>query len=76
MSDAELRSVEARLWHDLAYACLVEDDREQGRKALREAIRRDPARLKNYAYLLGSCFPSAIGSWMFGRGRKILAANR
>jgi hypothetical protein len=44
----------AGLWHDLAHARIVAGDLRGARAALREAIRRDPLRAKNYVYWLMS----------------------
>jgi glycosyltransferase involved in cell wall biosynthesis len=54
---AGLRAREGRLWHDLAYACLAEDDPRAARHALYRSIPRLPFLAKNYAYLAFSTLP-------------------
>jgi len=53
-----IRAREGRLWHDLAYACLVENDPRAARHALYRAIPRRPFAMKNYAYLALSVLPA------------------
>lgn len=55
---APLRRRRARLYHDLAYACLIEDAPAAARRALTRAIPGAPFRVKNYAYLFLSLLPS------------------
>jgi hypothetical protein len=52
-----LRAQEARVWHELGYACLVQGDRRAARAALRASIARRPLRWKSYAYLGASFWP-------------------
>jgi glycosyltransferase involved in cell wall biosynthesis len=59
ISPKELSDRRARLRHDLAYACLVEDDLEGARRALRESRALAPFRLKNYVYQLFTTLPAA-----------------
>ena len=68
----ELRRREGRLWHDLAYACLVEDDVPCARRAAAEAIRRLPAMPKNYAYYLACWLPGVMRHALVKRGRRTL----
>lgn len=57
-----LRRREGRLLHDLAYACLAEGDPRAARRALYRSIPRLPLLAKNYAYLVLSSLPSAVGT--------------
>ena len=75
VSRAELRGRLGGLWHDLAYACLVEDDLPAARAALREAIARCPLRLRNYLYLLAGALPRPMRRLAFARGRRALAGG-
>lgn len=59
------------LWHDLAYAWLVEDRPAEARAALRRSVPRLPFKLKNYIYLLASAFPGPARRAVFARGRRI-----
>ena len=56
----ERRVREGHLWHDLAYACLVEDDVDGARRATNESIRRLPLAPKNYAYWVACRLPGAL----------------
>lgn len=58
ISPEELSDRRARLWHELAYACLVEDDLDGARRALRKSRALDPFRLKNYVYQLCTTLPA------------------
>ena len=63
-----LRAREGRLWHDLAYACLAENDPRAARRALYRSISRLPLLAKNYAYLAFSALPAGFrASWFRGR---------
>jgi hypothetical protein len=57
---AERRRRLGRLWHELAYACLVEDDAGAARAALRQSIRRLPLLTKNYIYWGMSLLPRSL----------------
>jgi hypothetical protein len=59
------------LWHDLAYACLVEDDVDAARSALRESRTHLPRNLKNYIYLLAGSLPASVRRRIFARGRRV-----
>jgi glycosyltransferase involved in cell wall biosynthesis len=59
------------LWHDLAYACLVEDDIGAARAALKESRARLPRNLKNYIYLLAGSLPAPARRRIFARGRRV-----
>lgn len=61
-----LRAQEARVLHELGYACLVDGDRRAARAALWASISRRPLRLKSYAYLGASLWP---GGPLAGAGR-------
>jgi glycosyltransferase involved in cell wall biosynthesis len=67
----ELRRRLGLLWHDLAYAWLVEDRPAEARAALRQSVVRLPFKLKNYIYLVASAFPGAARRAVFARGRRI-----
>jgi glycosyltransferase involved in cell wall biosynthesis len=69
--EALLRQRLGNLWHDLAYACLVEDDVGAARAALRESRARLPRNLKNYIYLLAGSLPAAVRRRIFARGRRV-----
>jgi len=69
---SSLRRRQGRLWHELAYACFVEDDVEAGRRASWQSIRRMPLRLKSYAHLLASLLPKRTRRAAFRRGRRRL----
>jgi len=60
---------QGRLWHELAYACFVEDDLLAGRRASWQSIRRMPLRLKSYAHFLASLLPDRARRAAFSRGR-------
>jgi glycosyltransferase involved in cell wall biosynthesis len=62
VATSDLRAREGRLWHDLAYACLTEDDAAGARRALYRSIPRVPFLAKNYAYVAFSALPSAVRS--------------
>jgi glycosyltransferase involved in cell wall biosynthesis len=72
LTEVEQRRRLGRLWHDLAYACLVEDDPAGARRALRESCARLPLYPKNYIYWLSSALPKPLRSGLFARGRKVL----
>jgi len=61
------------LWHDLAYACLVEEDLPAARAALGRAVTHLPLRGKNYIYGLASLLPAPLRRALFSRGRRRLA---
>jgi glycosyltransferase involved in cell wall biosynthesis len=65
----QLRSRTGRLWHDLAYACLVEDDLRGARDALRQSVSRLPFLMKNYVYWVASLSPERARRLLFTRGR-------
>ena len=69
LTHAELRRRLGRLWHDLAYACLIEEDLAGARASLREAISHCPMNGKNYAYALASLLPMKLRRAVFARGR-------
>lgn len=75
LSADEWRRRAGRLWHDLAYACLVDDDPLAARHAATEAVRRLPLMLKNYSYLVASGLPSALRRALVVRGRRTLHAS-
>ena len=75
LSASEWRRREGRLWHDLAYACLVEDDARGARHAACEALRRLPLMFKNYTYLVASGLPGAVRRALVVRGRRTLCAS-
>jgi len=75
LSEVEFRSRLGRLWHDLAYACLVEDDVPAARRALRESAARLPLELKNYIYFLVGALPSALRRRWFAHGRRLRPAT-
>jgi hypothetical protein len=76
LSSGERRRREGRLWHDLAYACLVEDDAEGARRAAARAVQRLPLMPKNYLYLLASGMPGAVRRALVVRGRRTMRAAR
>jgi hypothetical protein len=57
LSPAEARRRLGRLWHELAYACLVEGDGPGARAAAAAAAARLPLSVKNYMYLLTAALP-------------------
>jgi glycosyltransferase involved in cell wall biosynthesis len=70
LTRGELRRRIGALWHDLAYACLVEDDLPAARNALARAIHRRPLRTKNWSYLAVSLLPAAFRRRLLARGRR------
>jgi glycosyltransferase involved in cell wall biosynthesis len=70
ITPAERRRRLGRLWHDLAYACLVEDDLPAARRALRPAIAHVPGLAKNYLYWLTTLFPAWLRRAAYARGRE------
>lgn len=72
ISNTILRRRLGHLWHDLAYACFVEDDLAAGRHAAVQSIRRVPLRLKSYAHLVASLLPAPARHALFRRGRRRL----
>jgi hypothetical protein len=75
LSAPEKRRRLGRLWHELAYACLVEDDLPSARTALGESAVRLPLLAKNYIYFLSSILPGPARRAVFTRGRRVLEAN-
>jgi len=75
LSRRELRARQGRLWHDLAYACLVGDDLPAARRALAESIRRLPLHLKNYIYVLAGVIPGRLRRRCFARAARPAAAG-
>jgi glycosyltransferase involved in cell wall biosynthesis len=71
-----LRRRYGRLWHDLAYAHLVEGRPAAARRALRASIVRLPLNLKNYIYFLASTLPGPARNAVFARGRRIRNWNQ
>jgi glycosyltransferase involved in cell wall biosynthesis len=65
---SELRQRLGRLWHELAYACLLEDDLAAARHALRESRVRAPGIVKNHAYWIISWLPSVLRHALLDRG--------
>ena len=59
------------LWHDLAYACLVEGDVAAVRSAVKESRARLPLNLKNYIYLIAGNLPASVRRRIFARGRRV-----
>lgn len=57
VSRRTIRHREADLWHDLAYACLLEGDRAAARRAILRSAALSPTILKNYLYLAASVLP-------------------
>jgi hypothetical protein len=75
MTENEQRDLLGRLWHDLAYACLVADDGRGARQAAWRAIELFPDRVANYMYGLAGLAPSALRRRLFraertGEGRR------
>jgi len=70
LSASTVRRRKARLWHELAYACFVEDDLGAGRRAAWQSIKRMPLRLKSHAHLLASLLPAEARHALFSRGRR------
>ena len=66
----ERRTREGRLWHDMAYACLVEDDVKGARRAVAESLRRLPGLAKNYVYFAACGLPGALRRALVVRGRR------
>jgi len=64
-SPADLRRRFGRLWHELAYACLIEDDAVAARAALRQSIRRLPLHARNYIYWGMSLLPRPLRRGLF-----------
>jgi glycosyltransferase involved in cell wall biosynthesis len=69
LTPAERRVRLGRLWHDLAYARLVEGDTAGARTALRQSVPRLPMVLRNYIYWISSFFPEAARRAVFARRR-------
>lgn len=67
---ADLRARRGRLWHELAYACLVEDDVAAGRRAALRSVASSPSLLKSYAYLFATYLPGGARRAAFARGRR------
>ena len=70
LSTREVERRFGRLWHDLAYACLVDDDTVRARAALREAMARRPWYWKNRLYVLAGSLPAFLRRPLFARGRR------
>jgi glycosyltransferase involved in cell wall biosynthesis len=70
LTRGEVRHRMGRLWHDLAYACLLDGDPPASRRAARRAMAHLPLLLKNYMYLLASLLPART------RGALLAAAAR
>jgi hypothetical protein len=60
LSAGEIRRRLGRLWHDLAYACLVDRDPRASRRAARRSAAHLPLLGKNYMYLLASLLPGRL----------------
>ncbi len=76
LTEAEWRARLGARWHDLAYACLVEDDLAAARGALGHAIRHRPLRVKNWAYAALGVLPAALRRRVLARGRRLTSGNR
>jgi hypothetical protein len=51
-----------RLWHDRAYACLIEADRVEAARSSRRALSHLPLHLKSYIYLVVAALPERWGT--------------
>lgn len=60
-----------RLWHDLAYACLVEDDTATARLALDASSGLVPGFWKNGVYRVALGLPPPLRRLVFARGRRL-----
>ena len=69
LTSAERRVRIGRLWHDLAYARLVEGDAAGTRAAVRQSVSRLPLFGRNYIYWISSFFPEAARRAIFARRR-------
>jgi glycosyltransferase involved in cell wall biosynthesis len=71
LSPWEARRRLGRLWHDLAYACLVDGDPRASRRAARRSAAHLPALGKNYMYLLASLLPGTLRNALFAVGGRM-----
>ena len=69
LTSAERRVRIGRLWHDLAYARLVEGDTAGTRAAVRQSVSRLPLFGRNYIYWISSFFPEGARRAIFARRR-------
>jgi glycosyltransferase involved in cell wall biosynthesis len=69
LSAAERRVRLGRLWHDLAYARLMEGDTAGARVAVRQSLSRLPLFGRNYIYWISSFFPEAARRAVVARRR-------
>ena len=72
VSNSTVRRRLGHLWHELAYACFVEDDLPAGRHAAWQSISRMPLLPKSYAHLLASLLPAPARRAVFRHGRRRL----
>jgi hypothetical protein len=70
VSRGEARRRLGRLWHDLAYACLVEGDARAARSAALAAAARLPLSAKNYMYLVAASLPAAARQLLVEHARR------
>jgi glycosyltransferase involved in cell wall biosynthesis len=71
LSPREARHRLGRLWHDLAYACLVDGDPQGARRAARRSVAHLPLLAKNYMYLLASLLPGTLRNALFAVGGRM-----
>jgi glycosyltransferase involved in cell wall biosynthesis len=72
----QLARREGRLWQDLAWACLVEEDLPRARRAALAAIRRLPLRFKSFIYLLATRVPAPARRALLARRRRVSPPDR
>lgn len=65
-----------RLWHDLAYACILDEDLEAARRAVRASMERLPLYPKNYAYWIALRMPRVVRRALFNRGHRAQQRRR
>lgn len=71
LSSREARHRLGRLWHDLAYACLIDGDARAARRAAVRSAAHLPLLGKNYMYLLASLLPGTLRNTLFSVGGRM-----
>jgi glycosyltransferase involved in cell wall biosynthesis len=71
LSSREARRRLGRLWHDLAYACLIDGDPRASRRAAARSAAHLPLLVKNYMYLLASLLPGTMRDALFAVGGRM-----
>jgi hypothetical protein len=71
VSREELERRLGRLWHDRAYACLLEGDRSEAARSARRSLAHLPLLAKNYIYLVVAALPSRLGAGLLRGARTV-----